>query len=291
VYLSSFHISPETARSYVDALNSHRPALFTGYAGAFYNLAKVCLAESLALEYRPKAIVLVGERVTPEMAKTISSAFGARVWEEYGCVENCLLATQCEAGGLHVSSDVGIVEILDEDDRPVGPGVEGRVVCTSLLNGVQPLVRYELGDVAVWRKDKCPCGRDQFPLIGEVVGRIGDGLVTPDGRFVDKVHTIFTGVEHIHRGQIVQESLDKIVLNVVPAPGFSEVDRLTLVRRIAERIGAVQIELRLIPEIPTTRAGKFKMVISHLPDKVRKENTVGDGNAPSSQDLLQGSVS
>src|SRR2546421_109536 len=98
VYFSAFHISPTNAPYYVEALNQHQPSVFTGYACSHYLLARMMLEEGLTLDYEPDALVLGSEKLTPEMKRVISEAFRARAYEEYGCVENCMLATECEEG-------------------------------------------------------------------------------------------------------------------------------------------------------------------------------------------------
>ncbi len=150
VYLSAFHISPATVAEYVRALNKFRPAVLTGYAHSHFTLGRLMIDRGLALSYRPDALVLSSEKITPHMRQIIERAFGARVFEEYGCVENCVLATECEEGRLHVSSDFGVVELLDDDGTHVPPGEDGRIVCTGLLNRNQFLIRYEVGDTGRW---------------------------------------------------------------------------------------------------------------------------------------------
>ena len=43
---------------------------------------------------------------------------------------------------FHTWPDLGFVELLDADDRPVAPGEIGHVVTTSLINREQLLIRY-----------------------------------------------------------------------------------------------------------------------------------------------------
>ena len=58
----------------------------------------------------------VEEERKPNRADAVRSAvtevFGCRVYEEYSAVENCVFASECEHGSLHVSPDCGYVEIL-----------------------------------------------------------------------------------------------------------------------------------------------------------------------------------
>ncbi|MDX1984576.1 MAG: hypothetical protein SFV51_30170, partial [Bryobacteraceae bacterium] len=205
VYFSAYHISPASVPSYVAAMNRYQPALFTGYANSHYLMARMMSEQGIRLGYEPKALVLSSEKLTVKMKEVIRMAFRARAFEEYGSVENCILATECEHGSLHVNPDFGILEIVDPEGNAVPPGVPGRVIATGLLNHTQPLIRYEIGDVAAWSAKKCACGRDHLPVIEEVIGRLEDVVIGPDRREMVRFHGIFVDLPHVLEGQVIQE--------------------------------------------------------------------------------------
>jgi phenylacetate-CoA ligase len=264
LYFSAFHISPANVRHYVAALNHCRPLVFTGYAHSHYLLAKMMLAQGTSLDFTPEALVLGSENLTAEMKATLSQAFHSRAYEEYGCVENCVLATECEHGCLHVSPDFGLLEIVDEFGRAAPPGVIGRMLCTSLLNAAQPLVRYELGDLGAWAAEPCPCGRTHLPVLQEVLGRLEDTVTGPDGRQLVRFHGLFVGLPHVLEGQVIQETLDRFTVRVVTANGFTGQDEQQICDRLAQRLGNVTVALERVSEILRTERGKFRAVISKV---------------------------
>ncbi|HUI06178.1 MAG TPA: hypothetical protein VL486_04165 [Verrucomicrobiae bacterium] len=276
VYFSAYHIAPSHVPDYVRAFNRHRPELLTGYAYSHYLLARMMCEQSVSLDYEPEAIVLSSEKLTEEMKQVIQQAFHARAYEEYGAVENCMLATECEHGRLHVNPDFGVLELVDGDGRPVPPGVEGRVLCTSLLNDAQPLIRYEVGDVGIWSRHPCPCGRNHLPVLQEIVGRLEDVVVGPDGREMVRFHGIFIGLPHALEGQVVQETLTQFRVKVVPQEGFGSEDERLIRRRFAERLGAVNVVIETVATIPRTERGKFRAVICNLsPEEKNRGRRVG----------------
>jgi phenylacetate-CoA ligase len=192
VYFSAYHIRPDTVASYVEGFNRYRPLLLTGYAHSYYFLARLMLSKGRKLEYEPRCLVLSSEKTTPAMKEAIAEAFRARAYEEYGSVENCALATECEYGSLHISPDFGVVEIVDERGEAVPAGCDGRVLCTGLLNDAQPLIRYEIGDVASWSTVQCQCGRDQLPVLAGVEGRLEDAVIATvrGGPAENRRHTV-----------------------------------------------------------------------------------------------------
>ncbi len=63
-----------------------------------------------------------------------------------------------------------IVELLDELDRKVGPGVPGEVTITTLGIEGMPLIRYKTGDICTWTDEPCACGRTSLRL-SPIIGR------------------------------------------------------------------------------------------------------------------------
>ncbi len=268
VYFSPFHLRPDTAAAYVDALHKHRIQWLTGYAVSYYLLAKLILEQNLKVPPL-KAIITTSEKVTTPMRRVMERAFRARVYEEYSTVESALFASECSEGRLHVSPDVAVVEILRPDGRPCEPGEPGEVVTTGLIRGFQIFVRYRLGDVAAWDPEPCPCGI-AMPVLREVLGRVEDVVVGPDGRRMVRFHGVFTDQPHIREGQVIQEELSRIRVKVVPADGFSEVDVRDVIHRIQQRVGpAVHVNVEQVSSIPRSKSGKFQAVVSLLPKSER----------------------
>lgn len=262
-YFSPFHLRQDTARLYVEALRKHQIQWLTGYAVSYYLLAKFILAESLRVPPL-KAVITTSEKVTDEMRDVMESAYGCRVFEEYSTVENVLFASECEVGRLHVSPDVGVVEILRPDGSACEPGEVGEVVATSLMHYSQPFIRFRLGDLAAWDGEACWCGR-AMPVIKEIVGRIEDVVTGPDGRQLVRFHGIFVNQPNVREGQIIQETLNRIRVKIVPTDEFNKADVADIIARVQQRLSAeVEVIVEPVAEIPRTKSGKFKAVISLL---------------------------
>lgn len=263
VYFSPFHLRADNAHYYVDAIKKHHIQWMTGYAVSYYLLAKFIL--ELGLEVPPlKAVITTSEKLTYDMRSTMERAYHCRIFEEYSTVENVLFASECEYGHLHVSPDIGIVEILRPDGTECAPGEEGEVVTTCLFRSYQPMIRYRLGDVAAWGGEPCPCGRS-MPIIKEVTGRVEDVVIGPDGRQMVRFHSVFTNQPHIREGQVIQEKIDVIRVRIVPTKDYSADDSREVAHRIHQRLGnKVNVEIELVDSIPRTKSGKFQAVISNI---------------------------
>lgn len=264
LYLSAFHIAPHTAAAYAEALDRYRPDYLVGYASAHFFLARMIEERGLVVHHRPHAVLTSSEKLTPEMRATLERVYGCEVFDGYSGVEACCLASECEHHRLHVSPDVGIVELLDEEGQPVSPGEVGEIVATGLLNFDQPLIRYRTGDLAVWDDEPCPCGR-AMPVLRELVGRLEDTVIGPDGREMVRFHGLFLGLPSVREGQVIQEALDHFRVRLVVEPGFGEAERRAIQERFEERLGHVRVDLEVVPEIERTHRGKYRAVISKVP--------------------------
>jgi phenylacetate-CoA ligase len=262
LYMSAFHISPSNAEHYSEALNQYQPDYLVGYASGHYFLARMISEQQLKI-YQPKAVLTSSEKLTQEMRNTIEHAYRCSVYDAYSGVEACCLASECEHHSLHISPDVGIIELLDEHGRRVSPGQQGEIVATGLLNFDQPLIRYRTGDIAVLSPEQCECGRG-MPILKELVGRLEDTVIGPDGREMVRFHGIFVGLPSIREGQVIQESHSKFRLRLSVDPDFSEQDRKVIGKRFKERLGNIDLRIEIVDFIERSEGGKFKAVISNL---------------------------
>lgn len=262
LYLSNSHISRDTAAAYVEALTHHRVLHLYGYSSSLAELAR----HVLELGLKPpelRVVVTNAEPLAPHQRDLIESAFGCPARESYGMSEAVAGASECEHGALHVWPDAGVLEIVADDaDERVPDGAAGRIISTGLLNLDMPLIRYAVGDRGALsaEREACACGRT-LPRLASVEGRTTDNLIAADGQRVFWLNPVFYDLP-IHEGQIVQVSLDKVVVNVVPAEGFSERDEDALKRRVQGRLGPLDVDVRRLAAIERGPNGKFRSVIN-----------------------------
>lgn len=263
VYLSAFHLRPEHARQYALAMRKHGVRWLTGYPMSICLLAQHMVHAGVEPP-RLDAVIPTGETLTPEMRAVIERAFQCRAWDQYGTVEHVIFASECEAGSLHVSPDVSVVEILRPNGEPCEPEEVGEVVATCLVHDRQLFVRYRLGDVAAWSGSPCACGRG-MPVIRAVAGRVEDVIVGPDGRCNVRFGNVFVSGVRVVQGQIVQEARDRIRVRVIPDAGYDESDVETMTARVRQRVGSsVHVEVETVAHISSAPSGKFPAVVSRI---------------------------
>ena len=76
---------------------------------------------------------------------------------------------------------------------------------------------------------------------------------------------ILDGVGNIWEGQIVQDKLDEITINIVPNGVFAEENSLQLKAQAAALIGPdVTVNIKLVESLPRTKNGKLRTVICNI---------------------------
>jgi len=252
LYMSTFHLAPELIPHYLDALARYGIRSLAGYTSSLYALAQGVL-RARRDDLRMNVVVTNAEPLADHQRAVIAEAFHCAVRETYGMNENVAAASECEAGQLHLWPEVGIAETVD-----------GEFICTGLINTDMPLIRYRVGDRGGLgaATEPCACGRT-LPVISSVDGRSSDLLITRDGRRVFWLSPVFHGLP-VRESQIVQETLDRIRVRLVTAPGFTEAADRAIVSRLRNRVGDVTVVLERVAQIPRTASGKVRAVLCEV---------------------------
>lgn len=262
VYFSAYHISSTHASDYLQGITRHGVQYMTGYAMSNYFLAR--FLEELKLEApQLKAVITSSEKLTDEMRKTFLRVYRCKSFDSWSGVEACGLVSECEHGSLHISSDLGIIELLDDQGNPVKPGEAGEVVCTGLINFDQPLIRYRIGDVMRLGSEICKCGRS-MPVISEIMGRVEDTVIGIDGREMVRFHGIFVDLPNLIEGQIIQWDATNIEIKIVSNGKWTPEEAAIIKKRIVSQLGEVNVTIHVVDSITRNQNGKFQAVISHI---------------------------
>jgi len=268
-HFSSYHLSDRNLPHYCDQLSKVNPSHIRSYPSAIYTVALFMRDRGIA-GIRPKAIITSAETLLEHQREVIEEQFGCRIYDEYGCNEMAIFATQCEEGSYHISPEYSWVKVGRSSECSADQ-TEGALICTSFINLTMPLIRYKIADVVSLSGDRwCACGRE-MPVIAQICGRQDDVVATRDGRKVGRLDPVFKGANGIKEAQIVQDAPDHITVRIVwveheiskrkAIMGFVE-DQLQ--RRLGE---AVHIDFEETRQIERTRSGKFRAVISKLPNR------------------------
>ena len=280
LYLSTWHLAPQHAPAYFDALRQQRVVYLLGYPSALYRLARFAAEQGLDAP-QLKVVISNAEPLYDHQRALIGSVFGCPVRDTYGMAEVAAAASECNAGRMHLWPEVGHVEVVaTAADEAVLPGDHGRFICTGLLNDAMPLIRYDTGDrgaLAIGSGSGCACGRT-LPVVQQIDGRSDDVVITPDGRYIGRLDPVFKTEFPIREAQIIQETRERLRVKYVPAPGYTPQAGQALLQRLVERVGPMDIALEAVDAIPRNANGKFRAVISKV-DWTAEDRTRVNGRA------------
>jgi phenylacetate-coenzyme A ligase PaaK-like adenylate-forming protein len=256
----------------VAALGEDQPEAILGLVSMVGALATEQLEGRLSV--RPRWAAVSSEVVTESVRRRIGEAWGTEPIELYSSTETLVMASEApERVGLHVSEDLVVLEVVDERNRPVPPGVPGhKVLVTSLVNRALPLIRYEIADAVTLASGPDPTGRP-YQRISRVDGRSDDILRFPavgGGEALVLPHRLrvpFAGLPEVTQYQIVREPR-RLVVRVVLGNGASVATPERIFAGVSaalEEAGAVPPPIKVEPVSaiePEPRSAKVKLIKS-----------------------------
>jgi len=276
--LPAFEMSEARLDAFLAEIRAMRPKMLFGYPSALTHIARHAQAKGIPMDDLGIRVAFVtSERLYDDQRQQISKTFGCRVANGYGGRDAGFIAHECPEGGMHLTAEDIIVEIVDGQGNPVPDGESGEIVITHLATGDFPFIRYRTGDVAAIDTKSCACGRG-LPMLREIQGRTTDFVVTRDGTVMHGLALIYIlrDLPGVQAFKIIQESLDLTRVLILPEAGFNQDDCETIRTGFKKRLGSeVEIQVEVVSEIPPERSGKFRYVVSKVGDSL-KETTIKD---------------
>jgi phenylacetate-CoA ligase len=264
---------PEGVRHFLDVktdverqlkwLLARRPVYFGTYPPILKELALI--AQKSAIELKFDLLTPFGTVVDDETRELCRAAFGADIADTYGTQEAGHIAVQCSAcGEYHISAEAGVIEVLDIEGSPAGPGEIGRVVVTPLYNFAMPLIRYELGDMAEVGSAQPSCGRG-LPTLRRILGRTRNLFRFRDGSTMWPKSGAFRLGDFIalKRFQVVQTDLDHVEIRYERGEIDRPIDLPALTERMTKVLHhPVTVVVRAVDKIDRSASGKYEECLS-----------------------------
>jgi phenylacetate-CoA ligase len=137
-------------------------------------------ADSHGIDYNNlgiKGAICIGESLRNQdfsnsiLADKITSKWNIKLFSTYASTEMSTAFTECEHGvGGHHHPELIIVEVLDNENKPVKEGESGELTITTIGVEAMPLIRFKTGDIVKLHTNPCKCGRNTL-RVGPVLGR------------------------------------------------------------------------------------------------------------------------
>jgi phenylacetate-CoA ligase len=207
-----------------------------------------------------KAIIFAGEPIGPGVRATFERwgvghlLFNETSLGDIGHAHDCR-----EHDGCHAWEDIALVEALDpETGASLAGDCRGELAVTSLVNDVDPLIRYRTGDIVDMKRGTCACGRTHARFM--IVGRLSDEIMiggrsilpTDVWPAIEQVAETGAGIFQLIRPRRVLETLT-IRVGYDGTPDLAD-----LARRVADQVQArigIRPDIELVPHDVILQSG------------------------------------
>jgi phenylacetate-CoA ligase len=176
-----FDLSDKVLDGILNHFKTKKFDYINGYTSSIVLFGKYLQARNIILtDFCPtlKVCMVTSEMLFDDDKSLLEKHLGIPIVNEYGASELDLIAFQNKKDEWQVNSETLFVEILDENNKPVPYGKEGKVVITSLYNKAHPFIRYEIGDVGILDEKST----FKKPILKKLIGRTNDIAILPSGK-------------------------------------------------------------------------------------------------------------
>ena len=265
--LPAFEMSEARLDGFVARIRRRRPRMLFGYPSALSHIARHAEQRGQRMDdLGIKVAFVTSERLYDEQAGAIQRVFGCPVANGYGSRDAGFIAHACPQGGMHLTAEDIVVEIVDGSGRALPPGQPGEIVVTHLATRDFPFIRYRTGDMAVLGTEPCACGRG-LPMLKEIQGRATDFVVAADGTVMHGLALVYIlrDLPGVRQFKIIQESLQLTRIQVVTDYAFDPAQRDEIVRKAQARLGqGVTVVVEQVQDIAPEKSGKYRYVVSKV---------------------------
>lgn len=241
------------------------PVTLLAYASTYTALKDYFLEHGVEkLDFELGGGIISGsEMLFDSTREVIAKVFrNSNVVSRYSNEENGVLGQDEGINNVFAINEANyIVEILNDEGKPVEDGVLGRVVVTDLFNYAMPMIRYDTGDVGAvqtfdlnGRKKKCICS-----FSGRSVDLIFDANGEPFSPHTF-TNTMWDFLE-ITQFQIVQTNQREYLLKLNAPDDFLREEELK--KNLLALLGAnAVVTIKRVNEIPVLSSGKRRYVVN-----------------------------
>lgn len=258
------HITLEKIPFIVEMINKEKFVYFSGYPSIIYTMALCIKERGLIITNPPKFIFTGAEKMYANQRTLIEEVFsGVECFDHYGMSEGVCNASKCKLGVYHEDFEFGLLE-CEKKHWISNSEYEGEILGTTFKNYGMPLIRYKIGDTAIWNTKLCTCGLHS-QSIKEIQGRSEDFVITPEGARIQRFDYLFKETKDIKECQVVQRDLNSVIFRIVRRDTYSKKTEKIIEEEVRRIISpTIKCEFEYVNEIERTAAGKFKAVVSEL---------------------------
>ena len=258
---STFDLSEENMKYYVESLNRFKPDSMDGFFMAMCDIAGYVERHNIELKFKPIALYPTCETITESGRNLLERVFKCKVYNQYASSEGAPFVTECICGRLHMNMDSGYIEEIDP--------LTHEVAVTSFTTHGTPIIRYKIGDcMKISEGTVCECGQETV-LIDSIEGRKTAFIYASSGAKITESN-ISSMLKHIPQSiiqaQVVQNRIGEVELYMVIDKNkyVKEYEKL-IYDEFYIRFGTDSVlNIHYVDSIPRASSGKFRLVVNNV---------------------------
>ena len=265
---SIFDLSDEKLEQILIKFQKTKFDYINGYTSSIVLFAKFLAKKNIVLkDICPtlKCCIVTSEMLFDDDKSLLEKQFGVPIINEYGASELDLIAFQNTDGDWQLNTETLFIEILDDENRAVSNGIEGRIVITSLYNKAHPFIRYDIGDIGIIDPKSTP----KKAFLQKLIGRTNDVAILPSGKkspgltFYYITKSIIENDGNVKEFVVKQTKIDTFEVEYV-----SEVELTILQINLIEKAITLYLESGLTfvfyrkDKLERSKSGKLKQFVS-----------------------------
>jgi phenylacetate-CoA ligase len=135
----------EPLESHVEMINEFQPTKIVAYPSSLLVLAEAAKKELIHIN--PKEIAVSGEPLTQRDIEIFQKVWNVTPGNVYSGTEGLNIGFQAAPNApFYIYDNLNLLEIIDDESKPVPAGEAGKSVLTNLFNFATPVIRYRMND-------------------------------------------------------------------------------------------------------------------------------------------------
>ena len=267
---SVFDLSDDFLEKVLIKFQNKKFDYINGYTSSIVLFAKFLQKKNIVLTSvcpTLKFCIVTSEMLFEEDKLLIEKQFGIPVINEYGASELDLSAFQNPNGEWQVNSETLFVEILDEENKVLPNGKEGRIVITSLYNKAHPFIRYDIDDIGILDEKST----FKKPILKKLIGRTNDIAILPSGKkspgltFYYVTKSIIEDDGNVKEFVVKQTKIDTFDIEYVSQNKLTENQILNIEKAIATYLEpGLTFTFTRKEKLERSKSGKLKQFVSMM---------------------------
>lgn len=263
-----FNLNESVCEKFIAVFKNKPFDYINGYTSSIVLFAKYLRQNNMILkEICPtlKVCVTTSEMLFDDDRTLLEMQFGIPIVNEYGASELDLIAFQHPEGYWQLNSETLFVEILDENNRPLPHGQEGKIVITSLFNKAHPFIRYEIGDVGIQSSEST----FKKPILQKLTGRTNDFAILSKGEkvpgltFYYLTKSVMADDGNLKEFVVHQSGETIFEITYVSLSAFDENQENRIRKALEKYVGTdLEVIFARTEKLNRTKAGKLKQFTS-----------------------------